>query len=463
MTWISGLQAVPGMEPGADMSEDLENMVLFKNVNIFDGKTDKLAKGMNVLVVGKQIKAISKSSIKPSGEAVVIDGGGGTLMPGLIDAHAHLTISGNFSDIETNFTAGDLHINATLHARYSLLDGFTAVRDVGGPVFGLKRAVDAGKIYGPRIYPSGAFISQTSGHGDFRAQSDPNPSLWSRGDVSNFARFGIGIVADGRAAVLAATRQNLMMGASQIKLMGGGGGSSKYDPIDTTQYTEDEMRAAVEAAGDWGTYVMAHIFTDRAIQRFINAGGKSVEHAFFMSEDVIKLCAEKGIFVVPQMWGMSPELFNNPNVPKAKHAAIKAMQGKYKNFAPWLVKHKVKVAFASDLVGPIDDAIKSRRYELWWRTKAFGSNFEVLKHATSVAGELLALSGPRNPYPGKLGVIEEGALADILVVDGNPLKEITILGGQDKWFLDTETPKPIETIRVIMKDGTIYKNTLAAG
>lgn len=178
-----------------------------------------------------------------------------------------------------------------------------------------------------------------------------------------------------------------------------------------------------------------------------------------MSEDVIEMVAKKGVFVGPQMWGMSPELFKNPSMQKSKHALVKALQKKYKNFAPWLLKHKVKVFFASDLLGPFDDGQNSRRYELWWRTEAFGSNFEVLKQATSVAGELMALSGPRNPYPGKLGVIEEGALADILVVDGNPLKDISVLGAQTEWF-EAPAPEPIKTMRVIMKDGVIYKNTL---
>ncbi|MBW2173568.1 MAG: hypothetical protein JRF64_02780, partial [Deltaproteobacteria bacterium] len=153
----------------------------------------------------------------------------------------------------------------------------------------------------------------------------------------------------------------------------------------------------------------------------------------------IKRIAKDGAFVVPQTWGISPELFNNPLVPKSKHGAIKKHHEKAKDFAPLLKKHKVKVGFATDAVGDLDDSWKARRYELYWHAKMFGSNFECLKHATSVAGELLALSGPRNPYPGKLGVIEESALADILIVDGNPLEDLSVLGANSEWF---EAPRP---------------------
>lgn len=445
--------------PGAlcAQEEEKKKSTLINNVNIFDGRSEKLTAG-SVLIEGNLIKAVGKDLKAPDG-AETIDGKGGTLMPGLIDGHTHFAMIDHIGAVK-NKTHGDVHLGASIHAKRALYDGFTTARDLGGPVMALQRAIDSGLLEGPRIYPSGGFVSQTSGHGDFGDAGRPSPSLYpSSRTPDQLELLGFSIIADGVPAVQAAVRQNLRQGATQIKVMGGGGGSSPWDPIDTTQYSVAEWEAAVEAAADWGTYVTSHIFTDRAVNRAVTAGVKALDHAFFISEDVAKMCGEKGVFVGPQMWGMSPELFNNPSVPASKHAGIKAMQEQYKDFATNLLKHNVKVFFASDILGPFDEGQNSRRYEVWWRTQAFGSNFEVLKQATSVAGELLQLSGPRNPYPGKLGVIEEGALADILIVDGNPLEDISVIGGQKEWF-NAPAPEPIETLKVIMKDGVIYKNTL---
>ncbi len=440
--------------------ESANSQVLFTNVNIFDGKTDKLAIGQDVLVEENLIKQIGKG-LEANEGATIIDGKGRTLMPGLIDGHAHVMLNGSYSQIETNMDLTDLAYRATRVMERFLMDGFTAVRDMGGPAFGLQRNIDAGFVLGPRLYPSGAFISQTSGHGDFRDRADGGFSAALPGDVSNFQRFGIGTVADGVPAVLAATRLNLRNGATQIKIMAGGGGSSRFDPMDTTQFSKEETCAIVEATKDWGTYVAAHVFTDRAMNRLMECGVKSFEHAFFMTEATMKKIAENGIYVVPQMWGLSPDLAKNPLMPKEKLPMLAQLQKEYGDLGKKLVKHGVKVVFASDYVGVFSDAERARRYELWWRTQAFGSNFEVLKQLTSIAGELLALSGPRNPYKaGKQGVIEEGAYADILLVNGNPLKDIAVIGGNEKWFDADPEYKPIDTLHLIMKDGKIYKNTL---
>jgi imidazolonepropionase-like amidohydrolase len=441
--------------------EKVQEHILITNVNIFDGKSDALAMSQDVLVEGNLIKQIGQG-LKADEQTTVIDGKGRTLMPGLIDGHAHVMINGDFGQIETNMDLTDLAYRATRVMERFLMDGFTSVRDMGGPTFGLQRNIDADIVRGPRLYPSGAFISQTSGHGDFRDRGDVGFSNLTHQDRSNFERFGMGNVADGVPAVLAATRLNLRNGATQIKIMAGGGGASRFDPIDTTQFSKEETCAIVETTKDWGTYVAAHVFTDRAMNRLMECGVKSFEHGFFMSESTMKKIAEKGIYVVPQMWGISPDLAKNPLMAKDKIPMVMELGKKFKDFGRNLLKHKVKVVFASDYVGEFADAERARRYELWWRTQTFGSNLEVLKQLTSTAGELLALSGPRNPYKaGKLGVIEEGAYADLLLVDGNPLKDITLIGGTDKWFDADPEWKPIESLKVIMKDGKIYKNTLA--
>ncbi len=440
--------------------KEAPRQVLFKNVNIFNGYDAKLAMGQDVLVEGNLIQKIGKG-LKASTGATVINGGGRTLMPGLIDGHAHVMINGDYGAIERDMDVYDLGIRSTIVMVRFLMDGFTAVRDMGGPAFALQRNIDSGVIIGRRLYPSGAFLSQTSGHGDFRDRADAGFSAALPGDVSNFQRFGFGTVADGVPEVLKATRLNLRNGATQIKIMAGGGGSSRFDPIDTTQYSPEETKAIVEAAKDWGTYVAAHVFTDRAVNRLLDAGVKTFEHSFFISEDTMKRIAKEGGYVVPQMWGISPDLARNPLMPKNKIPLVRELGRKFKDFGRHLIKHKVKVVFASDYVGVFADAERARRYEIWWRTQTFDSNFEVLKQLTSTAGELLALSGPRNPYKaGKLGVIEEGAYADILLVDGNPLEDITVIGGTNKWFDADPEYKPIKTLRLIMKDGRIYKNTL---
>jgi imidazolonepropionase-like amidohydrolase len=454
------LTAAIGLNAFAGGHESAPAQTLITNVNIFDGTNEELATDQNVLIENNLIKQISSDSINAPG-AIQIDGDGRTLMPGMIDGHAHIMINDSFNMVEANHDITDLAYRATLVAKRFLVDGFTSVRDMGGPAFGLRRNIDAGIIVGPRIYPSGGFISQTSGHGDFRDRADAGFSSKDAGDLSNFERMGIGNVADGVPEVLKATRLNLRNGATQIKIMGGGGGSSRFDPIDTTQYSKEEICAIVEATADWGTYVSAHTFNDRAVSRLLDCGVRAFDHSFFISEKTMKRIAKEGGYVVPQMWGISPDLAKNPLMPAEKLPMVKQLQEAYGDFGRNLVKNKVKVVFASDYVGVFEDAERARRYELWWRTQTFDSNFEVLKQLTSVAGELLALSGPRNPYQaGPLGIIEEGAYADLLLVDGNPLEDITVIGGTDKWFDADPEFRLIPTIHLVMKDGKIYRNEI---
>ena len=252
-----------------------------------------LSASSHVLVQGNAIQQIAGRPITPPRGALVIDGGGRTLMPGLIDAHAHTMFAGiPLLDLLTA-DIGYINLVAAKVCHDMLVRGFTSVRDMQGPVFGLKRAIDARVMPGPRIFPSGAMISQTSGHGDFRmlAELPRNPAApLSQGEIQ-----GASAIADGVDEVLRAAREQLMRGASQLKLAGGGGVASNYGQLDVTQFSEAEIRAAVGAADDWNTYVAIHAYTPRAIQRALAAGVRSIEHGHLADDASAKLMAEKDI------------------------------------------------------------------------------------------------------------------------------------------------------------------------
>ena len=319
--------------------------------------------------------------------------------------------------------------------------GFTTVRDMGGPSFALKRAIDEGLVIGPRIYPSGAMITITGGHGDFR-QPFEMPRVIG-GPLSRMEQIGGSMIADSPDEVRVRVREQLLLGASQIKLTAGGGVASPHSPLDVSTFTEAELRAAVEAADNWGTYVAVHAYTPAAIQRAIAAGVKVIEHGHLMDEPTAKLMAEKGIWLSFQPFiddGRASARWRRPiccgccrssPAPTNRRAGeeVQAQDG---------LRHRHPV-----LGGRRGEAGRELVKMTRWYTPA-----EVLTMATGINAELLRLSGPRNPYPGKLGVVEEGALADLLLVDGNPVENIKLIENPDKNFV------------VIMKDGTIYKNTL---
>src|SRR5258706_8567122 len=271
---------------------------LFQNVRIFDGKGASLSPPSNVLVKGNIIERISTAPIAAEPGVTVIAGNGRTLMPGLIDAHWHvMLIRPNPAQAITG-DAGYNNIAAGAEATDTLMRGVTTVRDVGGPVFGLKRAIDSGVIAGPRIYPSGAVITVTSGHGDFRQLSELPRTIG--GMLSRMEQLGGSMVADSPDEVRLRVREQLMQGASQIKLTAGGGVSSPFSPIDVSTFTEPELRAAVEAAENWGTYVTVHAFTPVSIQRSIAAGVKVIEHGHLMDDASARLIAEKGVWLSTQ-------------------------------------------------------------------------------------------------------------------------------------------------------------------
>lgn len=451
-TFAQGDAEQQAQEPAA------ERAILIENVNIFDGKKDAIKANHHVLVVNQQIKKISDKNISYQGQIVRINGKGYTLMPGLIESHGHLAIVDNLSNLKHHFDWVEIGVRQAAMAKSWLLDGFTTVRDVGGPTMGLKRSIDAGVVPGPRIYPSGAIISQTSGHGDIRERTDRHPYLESESD-EHMQRLGYYYIADGVPQVLAATRNNLRNGATQIKIMAGGGNGSEFDPIDSLQFRPQEIKAIVDAAKDWDTYVAAHVFYPKQINRFIDAGGMSLEHAPAINEATMKKVVNKGVFIAMQMNGLSKALRDSPFNPPYAKAGIIEIQKDSKDFVKLVKRYKPKMVFATDALGDVETQTKQRRFELYERARIFG-NFETLKSATSVAGELMLLTNRRNPYKlGKLGVIEQGAYADLLVVAGNPLADISLLGANKQW-IDAEPPQPIDTIKVIIKDGRIIKNIL---
>ena len=281
------------------LSANAQSTILINNVVIFNGKDEKTITG-NVLVVNNLIQKISTSPIptNKSGKTIIIDGKGKFLMPGLIDAHWHSILTASTMDELMYAEPGYVFIKAGDEAANTLMRGFTSVRDLGGPSFGLKKAIDDGVIDGPRIWPSGSIISQTSGHGDFRSVNERPVSLG--GCLHHSEEIGGATIADGKDAVLVAVRENLKRGASQIKLTAGGGASSVFDPLDVSQYTEEELRAAVEAAEDWGTYVTVHAYTPRAVQKAIAAGVKCIDHGHLLDDETLKLIGEKGIWLSMQ-------------------------------------------------------------------------------------------------------------------------------------------------------------------
>jgi imidazolonepropionase-like amidohydrolase len=395
-----------------------------------------------VLVRGNLIERISPTPIPVdrSATTTIIEGGGRTLMPGLIDAHWHAMLvrpnpMESLGDVGfNNITAGD-------EATDTLMRGFTTVRDVGGPVFGLKRAIDEGIVRGPRIYPSGAMITITSGHGDFRQLTDLPRAI---GTLARMEHVGGAMVADSPDEVRMRSREQLMQGASQIKLTAGGGVSSPFSPIDATTFTEAELRAAVEAAENWGTYVVSHAFTSVAIQRSIAAGVKCIEHGFLMDEATASLIAEKGIWLSLQPLPEGLRLgFPVGSVQRTKADEVWPGIARAYELAK---KYKIKTAWGTDVL--FSRALAQQQGAILASLVRWYTPAEALAMATGTNAELLALSGKRNPYPGKLGVVEQGALADLLLVDGNPLDNISLVAD------------PANNFKIIMKDGTIYKNTL---
>jgi imidazolonepropionase-like amidohydrolase len=415
--------------------------VIFKNVKIFNGVDEKLIAG-DLLVENNLIKKIGKR-LKAGKDATVIDGSGRVMTPGFIDSHTHMSLIAPFDQLENEYSAIYVGAAAGQMAEEMLMRGFTSVRDAGGASIGVQRAIDDGWFNGPRVFSSGAFITQTSGHLDMRDRTNPHRHVG--GEHSHAERIGHFDAIDGEAEMLAAARQNFRNGATQLKLATNGGISATYSPLDIDQFTDTELKAAAFVAESFGSYFMVHAYYDHAVSRSIDFGAKSIEHGHLMTEDVIKKMKKYNVYLVVEA------LMSTSDAPPAFTADQRDKFELAKTgFEPMIElakKHKLKIAFGSD-VFLSKEAYAGQALEWVARSKLF-SPVENLRHATSIGGEILALSGPRNRYrEGPLGVIKEGAYADLLIIEGNPLKDITILADPEK------------NLKLIMKDGKIYKNTL---
>lgn len=440
---------------------------LFTNVMVFDGTSEELYKA-DVLITGNKIDQVSTEplAVIQSTNMAVIDGGGRTLMPGLIDAHVHLNLQllENPSAIDgvNNMTWEEVGALAYESAQEYLYSGFTTVRDLCGSHDGLRKHVDTGTLTGPRIYLSGACISQTSGHGDWRPASGVVRK--NGNETSQVEDLGIVILADGADEVLKACRNNLAGGADFCKMMAGGGVTSLRDPLHSMQGTVDELKAMITATDQWDTVGAVHAYLDESVKNALEAGVRSIEHGNLMSDrDTFKLVKKKDAWVVPAMAGFSEQLlkhpvYGNPDLPL--RGKVMQIMENYDTWVELANKTGINIGYGTDVV--VSNLLSSRGlrdFQMGQFDEAFG-RFRTLKAMTSDNGKLMQLTGKNNPYPGKLGVIEAGAYADIILVDGNPLEDLAVLGATYDMWAPPRATQTVSSIQLVMKDGKIYRNEL---
>ena len=432
-------QGQPAAQPAGQ--DGAPRPLLLTNLRLFDGSGQAARAGLQVLIEGQTIKALPSAANQVEG-AQVIDCQGKLVMPGLIDAHWHTMLAATPQLVAMTADLGYLYLAAAQEAQRTLLRGFTSVRDAGGPAFALKRAIDEGMVPGPRIYPSGAMLSQTSGHGDFRLRSELPRA--ANEPLSLLERTGVAMIADGEAEVLRRVREQLLLGASQIKLLAGGGVASLYDPLDGLQFTLRELRAGVDAAQDWGTYAMAHVYTPKGIQRVIRAGVQSIEHGQLADDESVRMMRAEGVWWCLQPFLQDEDSNSYPDAARRESQRQVAL-GTVRAYE-LAQKYGIKTGWGTDILfNPRQTSTQGRQLAKLTR---FYDPHTLLAQATGRNGELLALSGARNPYPGIVGRIVPGAWADLLVADGDPARGLDFLAD------------PERNLRLIMKNGRIAKNTL---
>jgi len=410
-------------------------LLLLKNFELLDPDHDEVRGGYQVLIEGEKIKEVSTQPIK-SATADVIDCGGRTLMPGLIDSHVHVFLSEVVIRRLEDMPLTLMTARAAVLMRAMLDRGFTTVRDTGGADWGIKAAVDQGFLAGPRLFIAGKAIGPTGGHSDGRRRTDPG----TRCHCCNALAFTMG-VADGEADVRRAVREEMRQGCDHVKIMMSGGVASPYDPLESLQFSPGEVAAAVEEAHAFGRYVCAHAYSPEAITRAAHAGVRTIEHGNLVDEPSAKLMAEKGMFLIANLvtyfamrerateFGMNAEMLaKNDLVIDGALRSLEICQ-----------RAGVPVAFGTDLLGQLQ-VEQSREFSI--RAQVV-KPIDIIRSATTIGAKVLRREG-------QLGCIKPGAWADLLVVDGNPLKDVTVLEHQGRH------------LSAIMKGGTFHKNRLTA-
>jgi len=409
------------------------SLYLFKNFAMLDPDHDELIGGHELLVEGEVIREVSERPIKTTA-ADVIDCGGRTLMPGLIDSHVHVFLSEVFLRRLEDIPLTLMTARAAALMKAMLDRGFTSVRDTGGADWGIKTAVDQGLVAGPRLFIAGKAIGPTGGHSDARRRTDPG----TRCHCCNALAFSMGI-ADGVSQVRRAVREEMRQGCDQVKIMLSGGVASPYDPLDSLQFSLDEIRAAVEEANAFGRYVCAHAYTPEAITRAAHAGVRTIEHGNLIDEASAKLMAEKNMLLIANLvayysmkekaaeFGMTSEMLQKNDI--VIEGALRSLE---------ICKNAgVPVAFGTDLLGQLQ-VDQSREFAL--RSQVL-KPIEIIRSATTIGAKVVRQEG-------KLGCLKPGAFADLLVIDGNPLQDLSLFEGQGRH------------LSVIMKGGRFHKNRL---
>jgi imidazolonepropionase-like amidohydrolase len=406
---------------------------LFRNFRLLDPEIGETREGGEILVEGDRIREISRKPIKAA-KANVIDGGGRTLMPGLIDSHVHVALSDVVIPNLEKIPLTLMTARAADLMRRMLDRGFTSVRDTGGADWGLKEGVDKGFLAGPRLFIAGRALGPTGGHSDGRRRTQ----LSTRCNCCNALAFTMG-VADGISEVRKAVREEMRQGADQIKIMMSGGVASPYDPLDSLQFSMEEVRAAVEEAHAFGRYVCAHAYTPEAITRAAQAGVRTIEHGNLIDDSSAKLMAEKGMFLVANLvtyfemkkraaeFGMNADMLAKNDL--VIDGALRSLE--------ICKRHGVPVAYGTDLLGQLQTE-QSKEFEI--RAQVV-SPIEIIRSATTIGAKLLRMED-------KLGCLKADAYADLIALEADPLKDLGVFKGQG------------ERIAMIMKGGALHKNRL---